>query len=106
METSRNGVSLSFDLNARYGACTALKFSGGAAVPAVPALTAQLSNKDRWLRIQAAEALSKIGAPALSALPIMLEMCSKTPDTDDPRAMEQRYLCEASQETPKLISLK
>jgi Family of unknown function (DUF6288)/HEAT repeats len=83
------------NMNARYGACKALKFSGGAAAPAVPALTAQLASKDRWLRIQAAEALAKIGAPAMSALPIMLEMCSKNPDQDDPRAMEQRYLCEA-----------
>jgi len=82
-------------MEARYGACGALAHARGASAPAVPALMKLLGHQDRWLRIQAAEALSKIGKPAMPALPALIEMLSKAPDQDDPRAMEQRHLCEA-----------
>ncbi len=82
-------------MEARYGACEALIQAGGNAAPAVPILTEQLNQKDRWLRIKASEALASIGKAAMPALPKMLELCAKTPDQDDPRAMEQRYLCDA-----------
>ena len=82
-------------LEARYGACAALAQGRGVSNPAVPTLMKLLGHQDRWLRIQAAEALSRIGKPAMPALPVLIEMLSKAPDQDDPRAMEQRYLCEA-----------
>ena len=82
-------------MEARYGACEALIQARGAAAPAVPILMEQLDHKDRWLRIKASEALASIGQAAMPALPKMLELCAKVPDQDDPRAMEQRYLCDA-----------
>ncbi|MEO7317635.1 MAG: HEAT repeat domain-containing protein [Chthoniobacteraceae bacterium] len=82
-------------LDARYGAYEALAQARGASAPATPTLIKLLDHKDRWLRIQAAAALAEIGKPAMPALPKLLEMLAKTPDKDDPRAMEQRYLCEA-----------
>jgi hypothetical protein len=45
------------------------------------------------LRIKAAETLSHIGAPAMPALPLLLERLTHGPSKSDPRGMEQRYLC-------------
>lgn len=80
-------------LEARYGACQALELLRGAAAPAVPALRETLRHDDLWLRVQAAEALAHIGDPALPALPELLVMLAKGPTAEDPRGMEQRYLC-------------
>ena len=65
----------------------------GAAAPAVPALRKALQHDDLWLRVKAAEALAAIGEPAMSAVPELLEMLAKGPSENDPRGMEQRYLC-------------
>ena len=80
-------------LETRYGACQALAMLKGAASPAVPALTDTLRHDDLWLRVKAAEALAGIGEPAMSAVPALLEMLAKDPAENDPRGMEQRYLC-------------
>ena len=80
-------------LETRYGACDALAQCGGAAAPAVPELTKLLSHSDLWLRVKAAETLAEIGAPAMSTVPILLERLAQKPTADDPRGMEQRYLC-------------
>lgn len=82
-------------MDACYGACEALAMGRGASVAAVPVLTKLLEHEDLWLRVKAAQALAEIGQPAMPALPKLLEMLAKTPEKDDPRAMEQRYLCEA-----------
>ncbi|MFP4058487.1 MAG: DUF6288 domain-containing protein, partial [Candidatus Brocadiia bacterium] len=80
-------------LETRYGACQALALLKDAAAPAVPALKHTLRRDDLWLRVQAAEALAAIGEPAMSALPQLLHMLAKGPSENDPRGMEQRYLC-------------
>ncbi len=80
-------------LEARYGACQALAQLKGKAASAVPALRKNLKHEDLWLRIQAANALVAIGEAAMVALPEMLTMLTKGATKDDPRAMEQRYLC-------------
>ena len=80
-------------LEARYGACQALGSLKGAA--AVPALQKTLRHEDLWLRIQAADALAAIGKPAMVAVPELLERLAREPSAQDPRGMEQRYLCSA-----------
>jgi hypothetical protein len=80
-------------LNARYGACLALSQLKQAAAPAVPVLAKLLEHPDLWLRVQAAEALAGIGEPAMATLPRILERLALPPPQDDPRGMEQRYLC-------------
>jgi len=80
-------------LETRYGACDALAQFGAAAAPAVPELTKLLSHSDLWLRVKAAETLADIGAPAMSTVPILLERIAQKPTAEDPRGMEQRYLC-------------
>lgn len=81
------------DLHTRLGACEALAQLRGKAEPAVRALRATLKDNDYWLRIKAADALASIGTPAMSALPELLEMIAKGPTAEDPRGMEQRFLC-------------
>ena len=81
-------------LEARYGACQALGSLKGAAA-AVPALQQALRHEDLWLRIQAADALAAIGKPAMVAVPELLERLAREPSAQDPRGMEQRYLCSA-----------
>ena len=80
-------------LHARYGACAALKMLRGEAAPAVEKLTALLDHEDLWLRICAADALAHIGRPASGALPVLLKRLAVGPTSEDPRGMEQRYLC-------------
>jgi hypothetical protein len=65
----------------------------GAAAPAVPALHSALHHQDLWLRVKAAEALAGIGQSAMSVVPELLKMLAKGPSENDPRGMEQRYLC-------------
>ncbi len=81
-------------LETRYGACQALGLLKGTAA-AVPALQKLLRHEDLWLRVQAAEALAAIGQPAMVALPELLERLAREPSAQDPRGMEQRYLCSA-----------
>jgi hypothetical protein len=80
-------------LESRYGACEALLMLKAAAAPAVPALTGLLGHQDLWLRVKSADALAAIGKPAMSTVPVLLERLAKPPTKEDPRGMEQRYLC-------------
>ncbi len=82
-------------LDARIGACQALEALRGFAAPAVPQLRKTLQHPDLWLRVKAAQSLAAIGKDGLPALPDILERIARTPEKDDPRAMEQRYLCGA-----------
>lgn len=77
----------------RLGACRALRHLGERAAAAVPALRKTLDADDLWLRIQAADALSRIGDAARPAVPDLLTMLSDSADPEDPRRMQQRYLC-------------
>ena len=79
-------------LDARYGACQALRALGGRAAPAVEPLRKSLAEKDLWLRIKAAEALAGIGKPAMQAVPQLLELLAQVDTVNDPRGMQQRYL--------------
>jgi HEAT repeat protein len=83
------------DRNAQYGACEALEALKGVSTSAVPALQQTLQHEDLWLRIRAAQALSSIGKPAMAALPDLLRLLAKPSPQQDPRGMEQRYLCGA-----------
>ncbi len=80
-------------LEARYGACQALAQLGRSAGAAVPALQQCLLDQDLWLRVKAADALAAIGPAAMPAVPALLEALARAPDSEDPRGMEQRYLC-------------
>jgi len=80
-------------LHTRYGACQAIKMQRGGGGAAVPALLKTFRSDDLWLRILAAEALAGIGEPAKAAVPAMLERLTKSDPRNDPRNMEQRYLC-------------
>ena len=79
-------------LETRYGACQTLATVKGAAA-AVPALRNTFRHEDLWLRVQAAEALAAIGTPAMVAVPELLERLALEPSAQDPRGMEQRFLC-------------
>ena len=81
------------DLHTRYGACQALKMQRGVGAAAVPALRKTFRSGDLWLRILAAEALAGIGEPAKVTVPDMLTRLARSDPKNDPRNMEQRYLC-------------
>ncbi len=81
------------DLYARYGACQALKMQQARGAAAVPALLRAFRSDDLWLRILAAQALAGIGEPAKAAVPDMLVRLTRSDPQNDPRNMEQRYLC-------------
>jgi hypothetical protein len=83
----------SHDLYAQYGACQASAQMRGAATPAAPVLHALLLHSDIWLRVKAAEALGVMGEAGMAALPTLLNMLAREPGANDPRGMEQRYLC-------------
>jgi hypothetical protein len=80
-------------LETRLGACQALEQFKSKAASAVPALRKTLRADDLWLRVKASDALAAIGKPAMLAVPELLEMIARSPAKDDPRAMEQRFLC-------------
>jgi hypothetical protein len=80
-------------LESRFGACQALQVLGERAAPAVDALRKLLSERDLWLRIKAADALAAIGTPAMPAVPQLLELLAQVDTKNDPRGMQQRYLC-------------
>jgi hypothetical protein len=79
-------------LEARYGACQAVIALRMRAAPAVESLQKCLTDKDLWLRIKAAEALAKIGKPAMPTVPRLLELLAQVDTENDPRGMQQRYL--------------
>lgn len=79
-------------LDSRYGACQALIALRGRGAPAIEALRRSLTGKDLWLRIKAAEALARIGAPAMKTVPKLLELLAQVDTENDPRGMQQRYL--------------
>ena len=79
-------------LEARLGACQALAALKQRGAPAVAALQGLLSDPHLWLRIKAADALAGIGAPAMQAVPRLLELLATVDPVDDPRGMQQRYL--------------
>lgn len=80
-------------LYSRYGACQALSALRGRGAPAIEPLRRALADQDLWLRIQAAEALADIGQPAMVAVPELLQRLALEPSPQDPRGMEQRFLC-------------
>ena len=79
-------------LDARYGACQALAALRSHGAPAVEALRQALAHDDLWLRIKAAEALARIGTPAMPVVPQLLELLATVDTAKDPRGMQQRYL--------------
>ncbi|MEI7901351.1 MAG: DUF6288 domain-containing protein [bacterium] len=79
------------ELNDRYGACLALQHLEKRAAPATDALARLLSEKDMWLRTQAAFALSCIGQPARKTVPEQLKLAAAV-DPADPRGMQCKYL--------------
>lgn len=79
-------------VEARMGACVTLEKLRGRAAEAVPNLQQTLKHDHMWLRVCAASALSKMGKPALVALPDLLEMIDRSPVPEDPRGMEQRFV--------------
>lgn len=80
------------NLETRYGACQALISLRGRGAAAVDALRKSLAHQDLWLRVKAAEALAAIGAPAMEAVPQLLELLARVDGENDPRGMQQRYL--------------
>lgn len=80
-------------MDKRLGACQALEQLGSRSAEAVSALRKTLQDDDLWLRVKAARALVAIGPEARRAAPELLKMLAREPGPDDPRAMEQRYLC-------------
>ena len=79
------------DYESRYGACQAIAALAVRGLPAADHLRDLLWSKDVWLRIQAAEALTSIGAPAENVVPDFLKMISEDNESD-PRKVVQRYL--------------
>ena len=65
---------------------------GKKGAPAVPLLRQTLGDEDLWLRVQAANALADIGAPARSTIPDLLKLAATVDKQADPRGMVQRYL--------------
>jgi hypothetical protein len=80
-------------LEARLGACQALEQLKSKAAPALPELRNTLRADDLWLRVKAADAITAIGKAAMPVVPELLEMIIRPPAKDDPRAMEQRFIC-------------
>ena len=79
-------------IESRYGACQAVITIRKRGTPAIDLLRKSLAEQDLWLRIKAAEALASIGAPAMQAVPQLLEMLAQVDTANDPRGMQQRYL--------------
>ena len=79
-------------IESRYGACQAVIAIRKRGTPAIELLRKSLAEQDLWLRIKAAEALASIGAPAMQAVPQLLEMLAQVDTANDPRGMQQRYL--------------
>ena len=70
------------DPRARIGAVNTLGFLKARAVPMLDTLVTLLGDDDRWVRVQAAEALRSIGADAKPVLPQMLKAATVKDETD------------------------
>ena len=70
------------DPRARIGAVNTLGHLKARAVPALDTLVGLLNDDNRWLRVQAAEALRLIGADAKPVLPQMLKAATVKDETD------------------------
>lgn len=86
------------DYHQQLGSCVALaklgqKRKSEVTNAAVSALRATLRSEDLWLRIRAAEALAAIGKPANAAIADLLHLTQQVDLQNDPRGMQQRYLC-------------
>ena len=68
--------------NARLGAVTAIGALKSRAVPALTTLAVLLNDKDRWLRVQTAEALRSIGGDAKPITAQMLKAATVKDETD------------------------
>jgi hypothetical protein len=68
--------------NERLGAVAALGQLRSRAIPALDTLASLLNDDNRWLRVQAAEALRTIGADAKPVLPQMLKAATVKDETD------------------------
>lgn len=62
----------------------------------IPALETCLTNKDLWVRVKSAEAIAATGKTAIHSLPKLLSIISKGASPQDPRAMEQRFISDAT----------
>ncbi|NQU23761.1 MAG: HEAT repeat domain-containing protein [Candidatus Nealsonbacteria bacterium] len=83
------------DQDAKFGACQAIEQLGTPCAPAVDALIALLDEKDLWLRVSAAKALSAIGGDrAREAAPKLLDLLAAE-DPDDTLMIESRFVGEA-----------
>jgi hypothetical protein len=80
-------------IETRYGACQALIQFKGKSSPAIPLLSDSLNADDLWVRVKAAETLGAIGDEAMPTVPKLLTRLAVGPTEEDPRGMEQRYLC-------------
>lgn len=76
------GLTHSKNPNARLGAVAAIGQLKQRGVPALDTLAKLLQHNDRWLRVQAAEALRSIGADAKPVLPEMLKAVAIKDETD------------------------
>ena len=81
------------DLYGKLGACQAVTHLRERGSGAIPALRTNLDAENLWLRIKAAEALARCGKQAIAIVPQLLHMMTDVNTTDDPRGMQQRYLC-------------
>ena len=81
------------NLHSRYGACEALIALRQRGAPAVDTLRRQLSEPDLWLRVKTVDALAAIGTEARKCVPELLSLLTRLDPQNDPRGMEQRYLC-------------
>ena len=77
----------------RLGACQATAHLGAVGKDAVPTLIQMLDDEDLWVRVKAADALARIGKPAHTAIPALLKRVVQPLAENDPRGMEQRFLC-------------
>ena len=85
------GMLKTGDLPTKYGVCAALQSLGKRSAAATDELIVQLSAKDSWLRVQAAQALACIGEPARNAVPQLLQMVVRE-NPADPRRIEAKYI--------------
>ncbi|MBJ07291.1 MAG: acetylesterase [Verrucomicrobiaceae bacterium] len=79
------------EIEARHGACQAFIALGEQGGAAVDELRELLWSDDLWLRVQAAQALTSVGAPVVEVVPDFLKLIEEQ-DQADPGEMIQRYL--------------
>ncbi|MFC5051089.1 DUF6288 domain-containing protein [Rubritalea spongiae] len=79
-------------INEILGACAAWEQLGTAGAKGVPHLSELLKSDDYWVRVQAAEALAGIGAPAQKTIPELLSLITDEPMPGDNREYLRRYV--------------